>query len=438
MDFVAGPPERKDRGQYFPAPAGSTASPRPGPRGLPVHPRLRGTGIGKHCNDRGHRFIPAPAGNTRPRGNTREFVDANIGAFGSSPRLRGTPKRRPLRNTSSTVHPRACGEHRSCGVSLIIDDGSSPRLRGTLGAASGCRSRTRFIPAPAGNTRKNWCTTGSDSVHPRACGEHKQTLSMPLYNVGSSPRLRGTPGRTGALPAPIRFIPAPAGNTNRRSRCRSTTSVHPRACGEHIDLDAAEPADNGSSPRLRGTHQQLPQRRVLHRFIPAPAGNTTTPSGGRSATTVHPRACGEHSTAKHALGGCLGSSPRLRGTRRGATTAHARHRFIPAPAGNTSTSSIRARGSTVHPRACGEHHEPLYPWYRLVGSSPRLRGTRHQPEGEARRHPVHPRACGEHSLGRIRLSPLLGSSPRLRGTREWHASGAMPARFIPAPAGNTG
>ncbi len=51
------------------------------------------------------------------------------------------------------------------------------------------------------------------AVHPRACGEHWG------FHV--------------AITVTIRFIPAPAGNTKRNSGSNTNMAVHPRACGEH-------------------------------------------------------------------------------------------------------------------------------------------------------------------------------------------------------------
>ena len=57
-----------------------------------------------------------------------------------------------------------------------------------------------------------------------------------------------------------------------------------------LDVD---PYD-GSSPRRRGTHDEVRSDRALRRFIPAQAGNTVTDGSRSSVTTVHPRAGGEH------------------------------------------------------------------------------------------------------------------------------------------------
>ena len=129
-----------------------------------------------------------------------------------------------------------------------------------------------------------------------------------------------------------RFIPARAGNTFGTLGClspvrlaSSTESVHPRACGEHL-------AAWSTSSRVNCA------RTVIHRFIPARAGNTWGPIEAIGSWTLD------------------GSSPRVRGTR------HTRHesrvlRFIPARAGNTRhrAPSSGARPCPVHPRACGEH-----------------------------------------------------------------------------------
>ena len=50
-----------------------------------------------------------------------------------------------------------------------------------------------------------------------------------------------------------RFIPAPAGNRSARSLSRSASAVHPRACGEQIIRSYTAAQSAGSSPRLRGT-----------------------------------------------------------------------------------------------------------------------------------------------------------------------------------------
>ena len=238
-----------------------------------------------------------------------------------------------------------------------------------------------------------------------------------LFSLGSSPRLRGTPYVDQNEAQLTRFIPAPAGKTAPVSDRDCRSPVHPRACGEHSRSSAHCSTVSGSSPRLRGTHLLRRCRRSASRFIPTPAGNTKAPYSGAVVTTVHPRACGEHTS-----------------------------REIRSPA-----------LFTVHPRACGEHVPVMVLVLLPVGSSPRLRGTRRRlalhpgpqrfipaPAGNTRSYngsdynkAVHPRACGEHQDDPVQFVVDCGSSPRLRGTLAQVRREPERDRFIPAPAGNT-
>ena len=320
------------------------------------------------------------------------------------------------------------------GEAIGVEDGSgsSPRLRGTRASLWPAPQRKRFIPAPAGNTQVVSSAILHVAVHPRACGEHGNYSAARLLAVGSSPRLRGTPPLALFV---TRFIPAPAGNTTALHDDLARSAVHPRACGEHTS----------ASP--------LPWR--PSRFIPAPAGNTTRASG-IGTNSVHPRACGEHDSGAAPAGCRNGSSPRLRGTRRRGKRNPPWRRFIPAPAGNTKECGKEPGPHPVHPRACGEHIEKEIKCANPRGSSPRLRGTLQCQISAAVSSGSSPRLRGTRTLGspasakygsspRLRgtrptISPFPtkpGSSPRLRGTRSRPNHDARRRRFIPAPAGNT-
>ena len=405
--------------RFIPAPAGNAAPDRAQGRLRPVHPRacgerashwsthpdaagssprLRGTHSVAEGLQRGVRFIPAPAGN------------AGI---------------RAAKSSASTVHPRACGERASLGQTASFYNGSSPRLRGTLGRPRVRAPKTRFIPAPAGNAWMVSPNGGGSSVHPRACGERGMSSVKPATFSGSSPRLRGTPAPPDAGAMRIRFIPAPAGNARSRRRSRWCRPVHPRACGERYRVSDTVITDFGSSPRLRGTPADGAGGGGLSRFIPAPAGNAIDEGAQEAKTPVHPRACGERSMPGCGVASAVGSSPRLRGTPTSGSSPTKYQRFIPAPAGNARRTAPPSRSRTVHPRACGERLLHPVPSADGLGSSPRLRGTRAErlpyprrrrfipaPAGNAtvvrvRRAgtTVHPRACGE------RLALISASSP---------------------------
>ena len=200
------------------------------------------------------------------------------------------------------------------------------------------KSPVRFIPAPAGNSWSRKERPAEFPVHPRACGELAARWPRIVDGTGSSPRLRGTPGTLSGRFFTNRFIPAPAGNSAIRRRSAPPTPVHPRACGELCPPSLFLSITCGSSPRLRGTLQGGRDRRGGHRFIPAPAGNSRPSAGTRPASSVHPRACGELSTSSPAWTRAYGSSPRLRGTLPSLRLRHPIDRFIPAPAGNSLVS----------------------------------------------------------------------------------------------------
>ena len=195
-----------------------------------------------------------------------------------------------------------------------MDDGSSPRVRGTRAQVGASRRLRRFIPACAGNSTAGRRRRGRTPVHPRVCGELNRILSQATSVCGSSPRVRGTPQADAGGRAARRFIPACAGNSPPRPPAARCPPVHPRVCGE---LDRIV---NAVDPPAR--------------FIPACAGNSPTAPRAPSPAPVHPRVCGE--------------LPRLGGGER------ASGRFIPACAGNSRSGRTARAGTPVHPRVCGE------------------------------------------------------------------------------------
>ena len=190
------------------------------------------------------------------------------------------------------------------------------------------------LSQPAGNTSRLGSGKHGLPVHPRVCGEHNHTGTFMLVEVGSSPRLRGTSPRP---PYPLhhpRFIPASAGNMFRPKSHRAMRSVHLRVCGEHLCSICERLIIVGSSPRLRGTLQGQQLNYMGNRFIPASAGNIDATGPTWYQGTVHPRVCGEHILTRYCPDAPFGSSPRLRGTFYGQVRGSLFYRFIPASAGN--------------------------------------------------------------------------------------------------------
>ena len=131
----------------------------------------------------------------------------------------------------------------------------------------------------------------------------------------------------------------------------------------------------GSSPRMRGTPIIFAKKYVGFGIIPAHAGNTSAPRAASPTRWDHPRACGEHGDLRYLLVGMLGSSPRMRGTRGYNRQGDRRGGIIPAHAGNTAGFMSKGTYLRDHPRACGEHLMLGITLAVVRGSSPRMRGT---------------------------------------------------------------
>ena len=293
-------------------------------------------------------------------------------------------------------HPRVCGEHDHIGHGGIRVKGSSPRVRGTPGRRVCAQAMRGIIPACAGNTLRPSHASSMHGDHPRVCGEHSGEGGEPEPKSGSSPRVRGTlrDGLGSCLHAGI--IPACAGNTAYVLSAFSSSRDHPRVCGEHELPELRQAAIRGSSPRVRGTPPAQPIRLLLAGIIPACAGNTLWRVVCYVRGRDHPRVCGEHSLMPSPSSSASGSSPRVRGTPDGRRKSVEDMGIIPACAGNTV--------------CC---HSLFGSWWD------------------------HPRVCGEHPVREITVSFAMGSSPRVRGTRHAQRADGHGVGIIPACAGNT-
>ena len=147
------------------------------------------------------------------------------------------------------------------------------------------------------------------------CGEHTYSNIEQSWIEGSSPRVRGTPGRARNGVGKLGIIPACAGNTSVGEDVESAIGDHPRVCGEHFDVLTDKGEKAGSSPRVRGTQGAWRDPHKRTGIIPACAGNTLIVFLMMSRQRDHPRVCGEHASGHVVVGQTAGSSPRVRGTR---------------------------------------------------------------------------------------------------------------------------
>ena len=135
---------------------------------------------------------------------------------------------------------------------IPIAAGSSPRMRGKLTLRRRHDHCERIIPAHAGQTDLDKFYGDVNADHPRACGANDRTPLETLTIFGSSPRMRGKPGSDSARRGRIRIIPAHAGQTTIFLFNSARWSDHPRACGANPCRPPIRWMNTGSSPRMRG------------------------------------------------------------------------------------------------------------------------------------------------------------------------------------------
>ena len=276
------------RAGIIPACAGNTACRQRTVSATRDHPRVCGEHSAPDHNDFSNR-----GSSPRVRGTLFLFFsdDAHAGII---PACAGNTSSLISWRRCSKDHPRVCGEHASATAMTSIASGSSPRVRGTQQLPFQIVEFLGIIPACAGNTRdgKMCITTGGD--HPRVCGEHHLTEQNLSALMGSSPRVRGTQPQThlGALRRGI--IPACAGNTPAWPGPHWLMRDHPRVCGEHQSCSLKALMLLGSSPRVRGTPGRAGKAGDPAGIIPACAGNTCAAACCNTFTEDHPRVCGEH------------------------------------------------------------------------------------------------------------------------------------------------
>ena len=150
--------------------------------------------------------------------------------------------------------------------------------------------------------------------HPRGCGAHGTSFHLPTFMSGSSPRVRGSLNQLDFLDNQFGIIPAGAGLTIPTPSLENPLRDHPRGCGAHQTCRTSHLGPMGSSPRVRGSPATAATAALLPGIIPAGAGLTQMEMRSGDITRDHPRGCGAHSMVLSSPNSGLGSSPRVRGS----------------------------------------------------------------------------------------------------------------------------
>ena len=165
------------------------------------------------------------------------------------------------------AHPRGCGEHVFLNYNHWLYQGSSPRVRGTSDILQQRLPLPRLIPAGAGNIFLLAKISDRLRAHPRGCGEHIREERKDDPNEGSSPRVRGTLAYGLCDYSGQGLIPAGAGNILSGCFIAFLRRAHPRGCGEHSASSRCVLVRGGLIPAGAGNMQptqQVPYRKGAH------------------------------------------------------------------------------------------------------------------------------------------------------------------------------
>ena len=195
-----------------------------------------------------------------------------LSAFGLIPTHAGKTIVQASCLVALAVHPRSREENFDCEPAAPELVGSSPLMRGKLGAHDDALRDGGLIPTHAGKTRPSTSPRARFKAHPRSCGENAELEAAPILGQGSSPLTRGKP-RWRCRGHPVhRLIPAHAGKTCRVPTRLPGSWAHPRSYGENAFRPLRTLVVRGSSPLIRGKRDLALRHRVPEGLIPAHAG----------------------------------------------------------------------------------------------------------------------------------------------------------------------
>ena len=153
-----------------------------------------------------------------------------------------------------------------------MDLGSPPRVWGYRWTEPPSGRCWRFTPTRVGISRSVSTETQTESVHPHACGDIRQSRGLGRRLAGSPPRVWGY------LEVPknhqnfVRFTPTRVGISEKQLIRLQRQLVHPHACGDIGRAGDAGSGQVGSPPRVWGYLCSRCKNPVGYRFTPTRVG----------------------------------------------------------------------------------------------------------------------------------------------------------------------
>ena len=219
---------------------------------------------------------------------------------------------------------------RNCGR---VCWGLSPLARGNRWWTTAARTRSRPIPARAGQPARATTSCASSAAYPRSRGATLLGPTSSHWVGGLSPLARGNrqipgPGQSAEGP-----IPARAGQPWTGSAWRRPPRAYPRSRGATSGVLMVLTPARGLSPLARGNLEVAPQAPDGPGPIPARAGQPPRTCATPSSTWAYPRSRGATSKKKQPAAPMRGLSPLARGNPNGAVGTIVAMGPIPARAG---------------------------------------------------------------------------------------------------------
>ncbi len=175
---------------------------------------------------------------------------------------------------------------------------------------------------------------------------------------------------------------------------------YPRVCGGTAIPRASYARRGGLSPRVRGNRILPPGVDARHRTIPACAGEPWRRRSQQHRRRDYPRVCGGTTSAPVKLVALRGLSPRVRGNLLRLCASASSLRTIPACAGEPTDPLAACGTAWDYPRVCGGTAPGVLRLRSSCGLSPRVRGNRHSAVSRATVCGTIPACAGEPDAAR--------------------------------------